>query len=745
MGAEDDVWGPEGPEPAPGSTRGRFPNYTVAIHGCRADNLALMSLEFSALVVLHGACALVYALLSALIVVRRPLSRTAAWLALACLVTAFWAVSVVLFRDTPTTGLPGWLELARAGAWYGFILHLYRRSVAARGQLMQAFSTMGLLALLVVGGLALTNMLESQTPNTLWLVGVGVRLGIAVCNILLLENLYFNTPPETRWHVNLLCVALGGMFLYDLVLYSDAALFHGISRPLFESRAPATMIAAPLIAIAAVRDRRWKVDIHVSRDVVFHSLTLVISGVFLMGLALTGEVFRRGGAEWGHVVEVSLLCAGVVTIAVLLTSGSMRSRIRGVLVDNFFSHRYDYRREWMRCIDTLTAPDAFIGLHKRAIRAVAEVVDSPAGVLFVRAPEDVAFQWAGSLNTPAVTAPIPPGHPIVPAFADGDRIAVLEELPEAASWFAEIPRAWLAVPLNHFGNLIGFVVLARSRAQFKLDHEVFQLLRVVGREVASRVAEQRAAQILSQTRELREYSQRFAFVLHDIKNVSGQLSMLLANAEVHADNPEFQRDMLATVRASVGKITRLLSRLQADRQERSHALIDPVERLKEIVETVLAARPARAPQRGAKAVPAVIGPPGEGMADPGLPNGLGGIAIDPESFDAVALHLLNNAIEASPPNTAVRVEVRREGLSLVIDIADQGPGMSPEFIRDELFRPFASTKGDGHGIGVYQARELLREAGGDLLVLSRAGSGTTMRLLLPMVGAAAVDAPQFAA
>jgi putative PEP-CTERM system histidine kinase len=697
------------------------------------------------LVVLHGACAVVYAILSALIVARRPVSRTAAWLTFACLVTAFWAVSVVVFRDTPTTGLPGWLELARAGAWYGFILHLYRRSVAARGQLMQAFSTMGLLALLVIGGLTLTNLLEGQTPATLWLVGVGVRLGIAVCNILLLENLYFNTAPEARWHVNLLCVALGGMFLYDLVLYSDAALFHGISRPLFESRAPATMIAAPLIAIAAVRDRRWKVDIHVSREVVFHSLTLVMSGVFLMGLALTGEVFRRGGAEWGHVVEVSLLCAGVVTIAVLLTSGSMRSRIRGVLVDNFFSHRYDYRREWMRCIDTLTAPDAYIGLHKRAIRAVAEVVDSPAGVLFVRAPEDVAFQWAGSLNTPAVTTPIPPGHPIVPAFADGDRIAVLEELPDAAAWFEEIPRAWLAVPLNHFGNLIGFVVLTRSRAQYKLDHEVFQLLRVVGREVASRVAEQRAVQILSQTRELREYSQRFAFVLHDIKNVSGQLSMLLANAEVHADNPEFQRDMLATVRASVGKITRLLSRLQADRQERSHALIDPMERLKEIVDAALAARPAVKAKRGARrepALPAVIGPTGDA---PFGGSGLGGVAIDPEAFDAVATHLLNNAIEATPPAVPVRVDMRREGLSMVIDIVDEGPGMSPEFIRDELFRPFASTKGDGHGIGVFQARELLREAGGDLLVLSRVGSGTTMRLLLPMVGAASVDAPQVAA
>jgi putative PEP-CTERM system histidine kinase len=638
-----------------------------------------------------------------------------------------------VFRDTPTSGAPGWLELARAAAWYAFILHLYRRSVAARGQLVQAFFTMGLLGFLIVGGFVLSNLAitgpltpGAVTSGAFWLVGIGIRMGIAVCNLLLLENLYFNTPREARWHVNLLCVALGGMFLYDLVLWSDAALFHAISRTLFEGRAPATMIAAPLLALAAVRDRRWQVDIHVSRDVVFHSLTLVLSGLFLMGLGLTGEVFRRTGAEWGHVAEVSLLCAGIAAIAVLLTSGSMRSRVRSVLVDNFFSNRYDYRREWMRCIDTLTAQDAFVGLHRRAIRAVAEVVDSPAGVLFVRAPEDVAFQWAGSFNTPAVTAPIPPAHPLVPEFADGTRIAVLEDLPDAATWFGEIPRAWLAVPLNHFGNLIGFVVLTRSRAPFRLDREVFQLLRVVGREVASRLAEQRAAQILSQTRELRDYSQRFAFVLHDIKNVSGQLSMLLANAQVHAGNPEFQRDMLATVRASVGKITRLLSRLQVDRQERSRALIDPVERLRDVIATAPASRSARV-----------------ALAAAGTP--LGGIAIDAEAFDAVAAHLLDNAIEASPPNAQVRIEVRGEALSVVIDIVDAGSGMTPEFIRDTLFRPFASTRRDGHGIGAWQARELLREAGGDLLVLSRVGSGTTMRLLMPMERAATADTPRFAA
>jgi len=680
-----------------------------------------MTFDVPAVVGLHALCALIYGFLTVLICTRHAASapertRTALWLAAACTVTAIWAAAVSVLWGTRFMGVAGWLELARIVAWYGFILHLYRRTVTAPRQLMQAFTTMGLLAILLVGGWPLSDLVFHQSTASAASVGAMVRLFFAVSSILLLENLYFNTDRDARWHINILCIGLGGLYLYDLLLYSDALLFRRLSFPLYTGRAAATIVAAPLIALAAARARRWKVDIHVSRDVVFHSFTLIAAGVFLVAIAAAGEIVRRGGSEWGSVAEVTLIFAALLGVGVALTSGSFRSRVRFLFIDNFFSARYDYRREWMRCIDTLTAPDAHVGLHRRAIRAVAEVVDSPAGALFVRAPEEVAFQWAGSLNMPAATAPIPPGHPLIPLFRDGDWIVVFDEAADARTGLEELPRTWLAVPLNHFGSLIGFVVLAASRAPFKLDREVYELLRVVGREVASRIAEQRAAQVLDQTRQLREYSQRFAFVIHDIKNVSGQLSMLLTNAEVHADNPEFQRDMLTTVRASVGKITRLLTRLQPDRQERSHALVAPLEHLNAIADACRSARGAS------------IDVQGDATA--------AGLAIDPEAFDAILTHLMNNAAEASGGKT-VTVCLRDGSLRIEIDISDLGPGMTPEFVRDELFRPFSTTKGGGHGIGAFQARQLLRDAGGDLLVLSRVGEGTTMRILLPAVPAAA--------
>jgi putative PEP-CTERM system histidine kinase len=578
---------------------------------------------------------------------------------------------------------------------------------------------MGMLAVLTVACLPLVEWIFDPTSPGFQSLSIVIRLALTVCNLLLLENLYANTPADSRWPINLLCAALGGVFLYDLLLQAAGLLFHHLPRGLLGGGAPVSILAAPLIAMAAARNRRWAIDSQLPRDVVFHGFTLIGSGLFLLAFALIGQAFRRGGSAWGTVAETSMIFAAILAIAVILTSGTARSRIKSLVVENFFGNRYDYRREWMRCIAALTAPDAFVALHKRAVRAAAAVVDSPAGALFVRPPRDVAFQWAGSWNMPAVTAPIPPGHPLVALFRDGDWIVHLEEHADTDRWFPDLPRPWVVLPLNHFGELIGFVVLSRSRAYFKLDREAYDLLRVIGREIASRVAEQRAVQVLMQTRQLREYSQRFAFVIHDIKNVSGQLSMLLTNAEVYADNPEFQRDMLATVRASVDKITRLLSRLQAERQERDHALITPADRLRGLIDTSRMASRREITFRD---------------------NGGGaGAAIDPDSFDTVVTHLLNNAIEASDPSTAIEVDLKVEAHGVVIDIIDRGAGMQPEFVRDELFRPLRSTKGGGHGIGAYQARELLRDAGGDLIVISKPKAGTTMRLILPSVRPSAAE------
>lgn len=709
-------------------------------HAAEPGPVILASIDFVRLI--YGGSGLLYLALTALVLIQARLSRTGLMLVAASLASAAWLGAVALAVPPPLGGFGGGLDLLRSLAWYVFLLHLYRRSVPGRGQLAQAFVVMGLVALLVAGVAVLLG--GAAAPQSApWSAGTAIRLGLAVCNILLIENLYFNAPADSKWRINLPCIALGALAVYDVAMSADAVLMHALSPALFAGNAMAAAIVVPLLAVSAARNRSWQIDIHVSRTVVFHSATLIASGVFLVGLAGIGEAIRYFGADWGGLAEISLVFAGLVTIAVLMTSSTVRSRIRRIAVDHFFTHRYDYRQEWMRCINTLSGQDSYVPLPTRVIRAAADVVDSPGGVLMLlEGTTPPVYRWAGSWNMPAAIAPLPAGDAFLAELRGGSWIARLGQDGAAGRphpFAAELPTAWLAVPLSHGGAMTGFILLARPRAGFTLDREVFDLLRIIGRQVATYVAEQRATEVLLQARQLHDYGKRFAFVAHDIKNVSSQLSMLLSNAELHMANPEFQRDMLGTVRGSVQKIGALLKRLQAPASELTRTIIRPHDRLAALV----------AGLRRPRAVEVVLEPP----AGPAP----GGVAMPAAAFDAVVTHLLTNAIDATEaaaeagetdrngagrngagrngalPPVLIRLEQR--GRQLVIEITDEGTGMTADFVRDKLFVPFDTSKPGGSGIGAYQARELLREAGGDLLVLSRPGAGTTMRLVLPTVEA----------
>jgi len=664
-------------------------------------------------IALHIFCAALYALLSLLVLVGRR-GTTALFLAAGCGATSVWAASVASGPLVQSPVLLLLLDVLRPSVWLAFIVHLYRRTALGGHRPQQIYVMLGLIAgLALLATLLISGTLHSGSinPRTAWIMSL---LSLAIGTLLVIENLYLSTPEEVRWHITLPCIALAGVAIYDAILAGDSLLFRGISPILFSVRPIAISIVAPLLAIAAARNRRnWHVDLQISRAVAFHTATLMVAGLFLLGLVGAGQALRHFGADWSGVAQIALIFAGLVISAVLVTSRTVRSRLRFLLIDHLFVHRYDYRREWMRCIATLSATEGYTALHARVIRAVADIVDSPGGQLFIR---DAAgpFEWAGSWSLPAATQPLQPTDPLIQGLRDGKWIVELVELQPRD----DLPPAWLAVPLPHGGHLIGFILLAKPRAPFRLDREVYDLLRVVARQVGTVVAEQRAAEGLMQTRQLHEYSKRFAFVAHDIKNVSTQLSLVLSNAEVHLSNPDFQRDMLGTIRAAIKKIGALVKRLEAPGNDITQSVMLPDERLAPII--------ANARRTAGLAITyEAIGPSS-------------GVAMSIASFDAIVTHILNNAVEAThtqhpitPP--AVTISLRHEGRRAVIDITDEGPGMDPEFVRDGLFRPFRTSKPDGSGIGAYQARELLREAGGDLVVITRPQTGTTMRLLLPAV------------
>ena len=105
------------------------------------------------------------------------------------------------------------------------------------------------------------------------------------------------------------------------------------------------------------------------------------------------------------------------------------------------------------------------------------------------------------------------------------------------------------------------------------------------------------------------------------------------------------------------------------------------------------------------------------------------IDADRDQIYRVFLNLARNSVEAGAHR--LRITADRIDDDLVIDIADDGPGLAPR-ARENLFRPFAaSARPGGSGLGLAIARELMRLHGGDLVLVASTGTGTTFRVTIP--------------
>jgi putative PEP-CTERM system histidine kinase len=252
-------------------------------------------------------------------------------------------------------------------------------------------------------------------------------------------------------------------------------------------------------------------------------------------------------------------------------------------------------------------------------------------------------------------------------------------------------------------------VLATPEYRRQLDWEDFDLLRTAGNQAASSLAEALGQEALSQAQRFEEFNRRFAFILHDIKNLVSQLSLVARNAERHADNPEFRADMVATLQSSVGKMNDLLARLAPQSQAR-------VQRVQ-----ALPLRPILAAAVAAKRRDREVALLGDTNVE---------AVVDAAALEQAVEHLLQNALDASS-GEPVTVRVDSQSANVAIAITDKGVGMDGDFIRNRLFEPFASTKPGGFGIGAFEARSLINAMGGRLSVDSRLGRGTTFTILLP--------------
>lgn len=647
-------------------------------------------------------------------------------LALAVGLTAVWAFVACAFAMTQVNGLyqaAALLDVLRLGAWFVFLLLLtHPMRTEAEGTASRRPPWLLPLAGALVGiGVAAQVALVFRPPFFAELLRLAIFNGIAlnVLGLVLVEQLFRNTPEDERWNVKPLCLGLTAAFIFDLYLFADALLFGRVDADAWSVRGLVHALVIPLLVLSTTRNRNWTMRMALSRRVVFHSTALMASGAYLLFIAAAGYYVRYFGGNWGRALQVAVIFAGLLVLCTMAFSGSLRAKLRVIVAKHFFSYRYDYRDEWLRFTQALSARGGQRELGQDVIKGLADMLESPAGSLWLRDAIGRNFVQGARWNMPTDTVSEPADSEFIRFLNESGWVINLEEFRSSPEryrklrlphWLSEWPNAWLVIPLSSASELLGFVVLGTARTRIDVNWEVNDLLKTAARQAATFLGQMQATEALLEARKFDAFNRMSAFVVHDLKNIVAQLSLMLKNAERHRDNPEFQKDMRMTVEHSVDRMKQLMMQLREG--------TTPVDApsgidLATVVDRIQRAKANQQPGVELRVETNVVA---QGHMD---------------RLERVIGHLVQNAIDATAAEGRVWVRLAKLNGLAMIEVGDTGRGMTPEFVRDRLFKPFQTTKATGMGIGAYESFQYVQELGGRVEVDSTPDVGTQVRLLLP--------------
>ena len=526
-------------------------------------------------------------------------------------------------------------------------------------------------------------------------------------------------PAALRRNGWALWTGLGLAIIPSLATYV-AVLITDLAQPAMFYRGLA-IIPMALALWAAVRWPHWSRAVHLSHSAAFTVALAVASFAYVALILLAVLALDTWGGNWNALAQLALVLLGILALAAVLWSEPHRAQLRVFLHKHFFNYKYDYRDQWLRFIRTLSRGGPGAHLLETVVQALAQIVGSRGGSLWLRA-EHGPYDLAASLETPRPSIAREPMDSSLVKFLrtwqwviNVDEYAQDPELYQDLSlppWLQERAENWLVVPLMQDVELLGFIVLDRPETTHHINWEDHDLLKTAGRQAATHLAQLMAVQALVEAREFQTFSRLSAFVIHDLKNLVAQLQLIVTNAAKHKHNPAFMEDAISTVQNCVAKMNRLLSQLRKGKAQPGKTVcVNVAATLREVVQE----REEREPR------------PTLEIANTSL-----AVVADHDRLSAVFTHLIQNAQEATPPDGWVKVKTWRAGDHIKVEITDNGCGMDANFIRDRLFRPFDSTKGQGGmGIGAFESRDYVRELNGDVDVTSQPGQGTTFLLTLP--------------
>lgn len=542
-------------------------------------------------------------------------------------------------------------------------------------------------------------------PGYYFFIGILAFLIIALVN---LEVTLMSSPRPERWKIKYEIIGAGLAIAFFIVYYSQSLLYRSIDMSLSPARAILLMAAIGFMTFSRLR-RGEAPGVRLSPDMAYRSVVVFIVGAYFLVIALLGEGLRYFGESSQRTLFVTVSFIGSVAVLAVLLSEKARRKIRVFLHKHFYRSKFDYRQQWLDFTQRLAEPRGERDLQQAVLSFFCETFGFRGASMFLLEPEASEFSLVSFHERGSWREPVRTDDPLLSRLQEGRWVVDLEEAKQEGleSPLYQSNLGYL-VPMRSETRLEGIIALeGRINPEEALNYEDYDLMKVLAHQSTTAILNMRLFAQLSAAREMELMGRVSAFVMHDLKNLVSNLGLVVDNAQNYLDDPEFQADMLDTLRGTVAKMKGLIQHLRTlqdkPQLERNRCS------LRQVVDEALGTlRLVQVEVRG---------------------NGVE-VNIDAEEIQKVVLNLVLNALDASGHQKPVLVEVGGSH-EAYIRVTDQGCGMSEEFIRTRLFKPFETTKKKGFGIGLYQCKHIVEAHGGRIEVHSVEGEGTQFSVFLP--------------
>lgn len=531
-----------------------------------------------------------------------------------------------------------------------------------------------------------------------------------------------------RWQLKFMVIGLATLFLVRIYTSTQFLLFSEINPVLDALNAAALGICSVLGFVSLRRTKRFALDLYPSPTLVYRSFAVILVGAYLFAIGVLAKVIAIVGGGATFSLQAFLLLLALVVLGLLAVSDRVRLWVKRFVGQHLRRPVYDVRKLWRTLSEATAAKVEEVDLCRAAVNWISGTFDLLSATVWLvpQQGESLVFGASTCLSEAEAEALIQSKDKIAGALAKLQEHAGAIDIDEVRQPWADVVRQWhparfphgghrLAIPIVSGPDFLGVIIIGDRVAGVPFSMEEMELLKCVTDQIAADLVRIRLSRKLLEAKEMQAFQTMATFFVHDLKNTAWTLSLLVENLRTHFDRPEFREEAVRSVSKSVARINDLVGRIGSLRHQLQ--LNRRPADLNEIIESALKDF--------------------AGMSDVTLVKSLAPLAsldVDREQIHKVMTNLLVNAREASRAGQEIRLSTEQRNGHVIVSVQDHGCGISPQFLKSHLFKPFQTTKKKGIGIGMFQSKMIVEAHGGRIEVESREGEGTTFRVLLPFSG-----------